>query len=119
MSELDLFEASQLALGNALQSFAILVTMMGAYLTVAYLVAKKLSTVQITVINGIFIVSSLGMTYTIFSFTSAGLDYYHKIATDTESWLLILNVAIDLFMIAACLQFMWVSRGKDPLQGIT
>ena len=113
MSELELVEASQLALNNAIASFAIFFTMVGAYLTAAYVVGKSLTRTQMAIVNCIFIISMLGMTYAIFAFSSIGFEYYERVKAmnpssnfQPTSIIKYMNLLIDLAMIGGCLVFM-------------
>ena len=119
MTELELFEASQVALSNTLAAFAIFVTMVGAYLTAAYFVGKSLTGSQLLIINFTFVVSMLGMTFVIFAFSSIGFEYFDQsqqvnssLSFSPPSWIKYFNLGIDLAMIVGCIKFMWDIRSK-------
>jgi hypothetical protein len=59
MTEAEAFEAVMLASGNAMTAYGIFLTVLFAYMTVAYFVGKNLTSFQMVAASGMFIVASL------------------------------------------------------------
>ena len=113
MTEAELLENANLAMGNGLAAFAIFVSMLAAYFTAAFVVGKKLDTRQLIIVNMIFGVSMSGMTYVIFGFISIALELYSEFQRLSQLTIFTpvigfeyINVGINLLMIGAGLKFM-------------
>jgi hypothetical protein len=59
MTEAEAFEAVMLASDNAMTAYSIYLTVLFAYMTVAYLAGKNLTSFQMVAASGMFIVASL------------------------------------------------------------
>ncbi len=113
MNEAELLENASLAMGNGLAAFAVFVSMLAAYFTVAYVVGNKLDFRQLILVNFVFVISMLGMSYVIFGFTKLAIELYGEFGLLNDSigfqpyqGIEFVNLVIDLVMIGAGLMFM-------------
>ena len=118
MTEADLVEHAQMAYGNATASFAILLSVISAYLVTAYLAGRELKSSQVVMINFFFIVSCVITVGTIFGFISAGINSsLEAFSLNPERGVVTLHPSMsvivcffDLALILGSLKFMWDVR---------
>ena len=74
MTEADLFESMQLAYSNGIASYALFVTIVGAYIVSSYLAGNKLTYTQVWIVNFLFLSTTTILTVGIWSlFNTADL----------------------------------------------
>lgn len=59
MTQAELIEATQTMLGNAISLFVAFVSLVSAYLVVAYLIGKKLTRTQLVILNFLYLAVTL------------------------------------------------------------
>lgn len=113
MTSFELRELVQGALGNAIANSALFISMISAYLVVAYLIGSKLSKSQITIVNSLYLVyiaTVIGGQFSILStMTSLGArinEIDSSIPFQPPSILPIGIVALLIAIVAASLKFM-------------
>ena len=63
MNEFEIAEMSALAMGNFLTTFGVFLSIASAYLAAAYLVGAKLTKLQITIVNGSYLIATSILGY--------------------------------------------------------
>lgn len=117
MSEYELVESVGIYISNSLQSISVYVTIVSAYLVVAFIAGSRLTRRQVIIINTLFIASA-----GIFTYTTVGLllrqRYFVLQLAQLESDTFLAGTVplapvlglIQLGGIAAGLKFMWDVR---------
>ena len=121
MTEAELVEHAQMAYGNAIAAFALMFTMLSAYLVAAYLAGKALSFSQMLTVNLFFIVSVVMTIAAEASFLSAALNSSleafainpARAVIPLHSSIAGIVALIDLLIMIGCLKFMWDVRHQD------
>jgi hypothetical protein len=119
MTEYEAVELGQIYFANFISSFGVFLTVVTAYLIVAYTIGSSLKPSQVSIINGIFLATTLFMTYGNFAYISAG-SYYavlgasmnperHVFAGHLPGYV---SLVISICVIVACLKFMWDIRHR-------
>ena len=63
MNAFEFAELSAAAMGNFLATFSVFLSVATAYLVAAYLVGRKLTTLQLSIVNGCYLISSSILGY--------------------------------------------------------
>ena len=63
MNSIEFFEMSAIAMGNFLTTFSVFLSVATAYLVAAYLVGAKLTTLQLFIVNGCYLIAASILGY--------------------------------------------------------
>ena len=117
MTEADLQELTTIITATAMSSISIYLSILSAFLVVAYLVGSQLTRGQVFVISTLFLLGALFFTYAttgIFIRQSSLVERLAKIAPGeiyfVNEWVALTVGSIQLLGILACLKFMWDVR---------
>ncbi|MFK7864826.1 MAG: hypothetical protein AB8B95_11445, partial [Pseudohongiellaceae bacterium] len=67
MNPIEIFEMSALAMGNFLTTFSVFLSVATAYLVAAYLAGAKLTTLQLSIVNGSYLIATSILGYLVAS----------------------------------------------------
>ena len=103
--------------GNAATMYAIFLTILSGYLIVAYAVGAKLTSLQVTIVNILYIVTALTTLAALGSFNQAAMEF-SLIAAEVRGTEVSLAsyfpshflVGIDVLLVLGSLKFMWDVR---------
>ena len=117
MTEAELWELILMSQSNMATFMALYFSVVSAYLIVSYLVGDKLTTLQSTLISGLFgifgilctlgSVAFLGRAAFLLQFTD---ETYRSPLSDVIPYTPFITAAILLIGVVACLKFMWDVR---------
>jgi hypothetical protein len=120
MSAADWLSYAPQGLANAATFFALLLTLISAYLVTAYFVGKELTRSQVTLVNFVFIASSISLTFgqgvalrnaiLAFHYGSLKVDEIPVFPAYLITSVPIFITTIDLIFTLGCLKFMWDVR---------
>ena len=117
MTDAEIWELILISQANSATYFAIFLTIVSGYLVVAYTAGAKLLRSQIRIINTVFILSTVSMSFATYAQTRRGaflLDFASPKYTSPESAAMVLAPtamgATQLAVTIACLIFMWQVR---------
>ena len=120
MSQYELLDLAQSALGNSIASYAIFLSIVSGYLITAYLVGVDLTRGQVRLLTTLFlIVTSIttwgqsGFVYwaDYWSATARGENVARTVFS-TQPLLPLTLTIVNTLTIAACLVFMWAIRRR-------
>ena len=124
MTGVEWYEMSYLAYANAVDNFAMILTMASGYLIVAYLVGAKLTRTQVLSVNLVFVPAMLFFMFLAWGFTADGVLARAQAsemvlelgampaAMEQPFAILALLVCLGIFVI--CLKFMRDVRRDSP-----
>ena len=117
MTEAELWELILMSQSNMGTTLALYFSVLSGYLVVSYLIGNKLTTMQNTLISGLFVifgilcvigtVAYLGRAAFLLQFTD---ETYRSPLSDFIPYTPLLSAAILLIGVVACLKFMWDVR---------
>ena len=119
MSEAELLEVANANTANLIAVFGTFISLATAYLVVAYLVGKKLTTSQLVIINALFIVlmvimmnfnQMLSIESRIFYEEAIRIGSATSMAPEGGTLIIYLSRVVEFLIVVACLKFMWDSR---------
>lgn len=126
MTEFEIRQTMEGAFGLMNEAAMMYFTLVSAYLAVGYLVAKRLSRTQLSIITTLYIVWVLGTINNVFAMLLVAQDNARKLAQVAETGndpVVSTEAAVWSFMIVqigglvASLYFMWSSRQADSQTG--
>ena len=117
MTEAELIQSAQECWANAISVLAVVISVMSAYLIVAYAVGKDLTRQQVSLINVLYGSFAGFGVYGVYGFSMAAVDMGNVAAEMTTQRTQQPNDAIPLIflvvlvpMMAGCYKFMWDVR---------
>ena len=117
MTEAELVQSAQEAWANAISTLAVVISVMSAYLIVAYAVGKDLTRQQVSLINVLYGSFAGFGVYGVYGFSMGTVDMGNLAAEMTTQRTPQPNDAIPLLflvvlvpMLAGCYKFMWDVR---------
>ena len=118
MTAYEWSEIAHAAYSNSIACVAIIITVFFAYLVAAYTVGHKLTRSQLILINSLFLLVALWMTFCIAGFITGGVNApLQARAQNPDLQGIPLTTAIpagvavmELLLISGCLKFMWDIR---------
>lgn len=117
MTEADLQELTTMMTAAAMSSVSIYLSILSAFLVVAFMVGSQLTRSQAFVVSKLFLLGALFFTYATtgtFIRQSSIVDRLAEIAPDetyfVSEWVALTIGFIQLLGILACLKFMWDVR---------
>ena len=118
MSPYEYADLAQSAFENAISSFAVILSIVSAYLITAYLVGAKLTRSQATILTTMFLLVMGLLTWSMSAYTYWG--YFWSTLVNPElagqslmsprDWISGAIAILNLFTLAMCLLFMWNVR---------
>ena len=129
MTEAELFELVAAYIGNCISAFTVYLTLVLGYLTIAYLIAKNLSSTQATIATAIYVLGALSCVLTLLhslSVLSGLVDQLYRVSDtyrevmfgDPKLWLV--SMAVITFVGLAGSVFFFYSvrfRAEDTRHG--
>lgn len=122
MSEVELVEVFATYQNLALNSASLFISLLTGYLLIAYFMGEKLESVQLWIINVLFLLSIVPMGFASLQYTQIAMKYGYEIAimqganvdlySGTDSlftWTSRLSISM---MILAAYYFMWTTRKR-------
>jgi hypothetical protein len=113
MSPYELADLAQSAFGNGISAFGIFLSLVTAYLAVAYLVGKKITGTQTGILTTLFLTTSGIAGFAVAAYTKAGMELNIRAFPNSSDqpfgpklWLVTAIVIICIFSLAMCLKFM-------------
>ena len=117
MTVYEMTDLAQSAFGNGLSTFAILLSVVSAYLITAYLVGAKLTRTQVSSLTFLFLLVSVITVWGISAYSNAGVQLSLRADPDSAGnfftprpWIPALLGFVGLLIIAVSLKFMWEVR---------
>ena len=117
MSSYELADLGQSAFGNSLSAYGIFLSLVTAYLATAYLVGKKLTGAQVSLLTALFVIVASLVGFSVAAYTNAGTEMIIRAFPESRGgllgprlWLTPLVMMVNVFTVTMCLKFMWDIR---------
>lgn len=119
MTEPEVIEMVNLYASNSMGSFSLWVSFTFAYLTVAYLIGGKLSSIQLYIISALYVLAGGAFAFAAVTYTESfsALNSSYPEFSPTGLWLFPWTLASSLILIGGMLgslYFMWDVRHPKP-----
>ena len=113
MSEAELFQSAQAVWSNALSLMVVIISLLSGYLVVAYVVGKELTSSQVLIVNGLYILLSTFVLMGLYTFSNRATELANLSLAMSQTrelgpqnWIPLGMVLIFVVCIAASLKFM-------------
>ena len=118
MTPYEYADLSQTAFGNAMTSYALILSVVTGYLITTYLIGAKLSKFQVTILTTLFLFAMAFLTWSMSAYAFWGTFFSTQNPSDAElgklfrpgAWTTGVAAILNLFTTAMCLLFMWNVR---------
>ena len=122
MTSYEMADLGQSAFGNSLSAYGIFLTLVTAYLATAYLVGRKLTGSQVSILTTLFVIVASLAGFSVAAYTNAGTDMIIRAFPESRGgllgprlWLTPVVMMVNVFTVIMCLKFMWdVRHPKTP-----
>lgn len=120
MSEAELFELVFIAGTTAMTAFSFFITFTFAYLTVAYFIGPKLSTLEVAIVSGVYLIGA-GQTFSVIMANVSAMDSFQQELSSSVVYdrimffmdatnYIVLAPVLCFFAVLICFYFMWSVR---------
>lgn len=120
MSEAELFQSAQGVWSNAISLLVVQITLLSGYLVAAYVIGKELTSSQVTIVNGLYILLSSFVLMGVYTFSNRATELANLSIAMSETrelapqnWIPLGMVIIFSVCLAASLKFMWDVRHQN------
>ena len=117
MTTYEKADLAQNLFDNSLSTFAVLLSVVFAYIVTAYLVGATLTRTQVRILTSMFIMVSILLVWSIVGYVNEGVWLYQLAYPENvenfftpKSWLAPLTVILGVLFLAMALRFMWDIR---------
>ena len=121
MTTYEKADLAQNLFDNSLSTFAVLLSVVFAYIVTAYLVGAKLTRTQVRILTTMFIMVSILLVWSVAGYLNEGVWLYQLAYPDNvenflapKTWLTPLTVILGLLFLAMALKLMWDVRHPEP-----
>jgi hypothetical protein len=121
MTTYEKADLAQNLFDNSLSTFAVLLSVVFAYIVTAYLVGAKLTRTQVCILTTMFIMVSILLVWSVAGYLNEGVWLYQLAYPDNvenffapKSWLTPLTVILGFLFLAMALKLMWDVRHPKP-----